>query len=270
MKLLRGSVVIDPSMIRFLEDRELDRLISLLARIPREGLYRVFIATSPFNANIVYEGSRAYRASISYGAFIIQTVSLDIARRDLIDIVGGICGGEDLIGRLCWHLGEDVWADARILIPRISLDQLYRCPREYEETLTKLGLEVVERDKAKILCLGDGDRLTAMDPVVNYLAIPIDMDRGYRDRLVDRGGGYRHPIAAILAGRRVICSDLKDLELPEDREVVIRTAAGDALLHSIYDQIYVFGCMPVPEDLLFKVAAVYISTHPLSSHRDLT
>lgn len=271
MKVLKGSLVIDPSMIRFLEDRELDRLISLLIKISREGLYRVFIATSPFNANIALDGSRVYRASIGHGAFIVQTELQGTARKDLEDFFGDLCGWEDAASELCWYLGEDVWADVRILIPRVSLDPLYRCPREYEESISRLGLEIVVRDRTKILCLGDGDRLTITDPGVNHLVIPhdVDINRGYRDHLVDRVGGYKHPISALLSGRRVACSDPRDLELPEGSEAVVRTATGDVLLHTIYDQVYVFGCKPKPEDLLFDVAATYISTHSVASHQDL-
>ncbi len=271
MKILKGSVVIDPSMIKLLEDRELDRLLSLLIKISREGLYRVFIATSPFNANIALRGSRVYRASIGYGAFIVQAALQGTVREDLGNVVGDLCGWEGRAGELCWYLGEDMWVDARILIPRVSLDPLYRCPREYEESIVRLGLELVAKDRARILCLGDGDRLTIADPGVNYLAIPVDvdMDRGYRDHPVDRAGGYKHPIAVLLSGRRVACSDPKDLELPEGSEAVVRTAAGDTLLHTIYDQVYVFGCKPMPGDLLFNVAAIYVSTHHVSSHRDL-
>ena len=260
MKIYRGSLVIEPSMIRFLDDQEVSRLLEHLVKISLGDLYRVFVAVSPFNANITYRGSRVYRVSISYGAFIVSLSQHNTSPRDLEEVFSTICGGEKHASRLCWYLSEDVWVDVRILVPKISLNPLDQCSREYEEPLTRLGLSIAGDARSRILCLARGDRVTIKDPSVSYLVIPMGMDVSYKDYLVDHVGGYRHPIAALLMGRRVKCSDQEDLELPKDSEIIVRSSDGNALLYNIYDIAYVFGCKPWPEDLLFKIPAIYAST----------
>ncbi|PWV36882.1 MAG: hypothetical protein DJ555_04970 [Desulfurococcaceae archaeon] len=260
VKIYRGSLVIDTSMIKLLDDRGVSRLLEYLVKISLGDLYRVFIAVSPFNANITYRGSRVYRVSISYGAFIISPSTHDTNPRDLGEVFSTICNEGEDANRLCWYLSEDVWADVRILVPKISLDPLDQCSREYGEPLARLGLSIARDARSRILCLARGDRLTINDPDASYLIIPTGMDSGYKDYLVDHVGGYRHPIAALLMGRRVRCGDQEDLELPKDSEIIVRSSDGNALLYNIYDIAYVFGCKPWPEDLLFKIPAIYAST----------
>lgn len=262
MKVFKGSVIIDPSMIRFLKDQELGEVLALLVKVSLKGSYRIYIATSPFNANIVYRNSRVYRVSVSYGAFIAIPSQAGRGSEDLGDTIGRICHEEDLRGRLCWRLNEDVWADVRILIPRVSLDKSRGCPRAYEESIARLGFDIAGDARARVLCLSGGDRITIEDPMVNHLIIPIDADNHYKEYLIARVGGYRHPIEALLMGRRVVCSDHKDLDLPSDSKAIVESIGREPLLHTIYDRVYVFSCTPSPEDLLFRVSLIYASTHP--------
>lgn len=266
IKLPKGSIIVDPSMTRLLDNREMGRLLDLLVKVSLKSLYRVFLALSPFNANIILRGSRVYRVSVSHGAFIISP-SIDINPGGLDEVVGDVCD-IDPMGRLCWYLGEDVWVDARILVPKISLDPFHQCPEEYKEALTQLGLDIVRDAKSKVLCLAGGDRLVIDSAGINHLIIPVNIDGSYKDHQIDRVGGYRHPIAALLMGRSVKCVRHEDLEIPEDSEIIVRNVYGDAILYSIYDRVYVFGCKPPPEDLLFGLAAVYVSTHPVLSQYD--
>lgn len=270
MKVLRGSVIMDPSMIRFLDDQEVAGILASLVRASLEGLLRVSIAVAPFNANITYRGSSVYRVSISYGALIITPPPARGAIESLGDVVSTVCYKEDLDDRLCWYLNEDVWADARILVPSVSLNKSHRCPEEYKESIARLGLDIADESRSKILCLSSGDSVTIDEPEANHLIIPTDESNSYKEHIIDHAGGYRHPLEALLIGRRVACSEHRDLDLPGESRVIVRSINRDPLLYTIYDRIYILGCKPPPEDLLFKLSAIYTATHPESSRQSPT
>ncbi|MEM1611568.1 MAG: hypothetical protein QXQ57_08005 [Sulfolobales archaeon] len=251
VKLLKGSVVMDLSKLRMLGDRELIDIIKGLNRLSAKG-YRVFVSLAPFNANILYRG-RIYRMSISHGAIIISLSELDSKVED-------IC--KDIGRDLCWRLSEDVWADVEEVGYRFSLENRYPCPKEYIDASIELGYIFSEASELpRIICI-DGGKSISID-IENLrsrlLIIPIIESSEYKDYIVERRAGFRHPLSIILGGRGVSCSELLDLELPNESTPIIKDISGNTLLYAIDSDIYVFTCKPNPNELLYRLTLFYTS-----------
>ncbi|MEM4970967.1 MAG: hypothetical protein QXE01_06910 [Sulfolobales archaeon] len=251
VKLLKGSVVMDLSKLRMLGDRELIAVIKELNRLSAKG-YRVFVSLAPFNANILYRG-RVYRMSISHGAIIISPNGFG---DDVEDICKNI--GEDL----CWQLSEDVWADVEEISYRFSLENKYPCPKEYIDASIELGYIFLEASELpRIICI-DGEKSISIDMEnlrSRLLIIPIIKSGEYRNYIVERRAGFRHPLSIILGGRGVSCSELLDLELPNESTSIIKDISGNTLLYAIDSDIYVFACKPNPNELLYRLTLFYTS-----------
>ncbi|MFZ8824261.1 MAG: hypothetical protein ACO2O0_09000 [Desulfurococcales archaeon] len=251
VKLLKGSIVMDLSKLRVLDDRELIAIIKELNRLSSQG-YDVLVSLAPFNANALYRG-KIYRISISHGAIIISPGELG-------DKIKNICG--NIEGDLCWRLSEDVWADTEKVSYRLSLDNKYPCPQEYIDSSRELGYIISDTpESSKVACI-DSERSISIDIESlrsRLLIIPHTEINEYRRYLIEKEAGFRHPISVILGGRRVSCSEPLDLDLPGESTPLIKDISGNILLYSIDSDIYVFACKPSPNELLYKLALFYIS-----------
>jgi len=255
VKLLRGTIAIDLSRMRRLSDQEVTGLLRTLIGLASEG-YRVFISISPFNANIRTGRGRVYRASISYGAFILPPSTLGGFDEVYAKVCREVSGDVDL----CWVLTEDVWADLDEIGPEISFDNNLPCPDTYIESVKELGYTPSERSRSRVACLEGGESVSIdHGRGYKYLLIPIVPISGYRSYTLERSSGFRHPIAVILSGRAVFCSDLQELELPEGAAPILNTVEGDTILYGLDTILYALACMPHPNGLLYRLAVLYTS-----------
>ncbi len=251
VKLLKGSIVIDLSKLRILDDRELIAIMKELIRLSAQG-YDVLVSLAPFNANVLYRG-KIYRVSISHGAAIISPGELD-------DKIINMC--RDIEGDLCWRLSEDVWADVEKVSYRLSLDKKYPCPQEYMDSSRELGYIISDTSESpKIVCI-DSERSITVDIEdlrSRLLIIPLTEINGYRRYIIEKEAGFRHPLSVILRGRSVSCSEPLDLDLPDGSTPLIKDISGNILLYTIDSDIYVFTCKPSPNELLYRLTLFYIS-----------
>ncbi len=251
VKLLKGSIVIDLSKLRVLDDKELIAIIKELIKLSAQR-YDVLVSLAPFNANVLYRG-KIYRISISHGAVIISPGELD-------DKIINIC--RDIRGDLCWRLSEDVWADVEKVSYKLSLDKRYPCPQEYMDSSRELGYIISDiPESPKVVCI-DSERSITIDIEdlrTRLLIIPLTEINEYRRYVIEKETGFRHPISVILGGRSVSCSEPLDLDLPGQSTPLIKDISGNILLYTIDSDIYVFTCRPSPNELLYRVTLFYIS-----------
>lgn len=254
VKLLKGSIVIDLSRLRLLGNRDLARLLRELVILSiRES--NVLVSLAPFNANIRLKKGRVYRMSISHGAII---VSVKESSEDLKNICLDIEGGEDLF----WQLAEDVWADVERISYKISLDPRYICPPEYVEVLRELGYTLSDSsESSRVICIGVGETISISfeDLGSRCLIIPITDVKEYKYYVINKEEGFRHPISVILGGRKVLCSEILDLELPEESRSIVKDFIGRSIIYSINTNTYMFSCTPQADELLYKITVFYTS-----------
>lgn len=261
MKILRGSIIIDPSMMRFLNNNDLTSLIRNILGLLRDPSYRVYISISPFNANVLVI-DRVYRMSIAQGAFIVAYTDEHIGG----DLINNICNIRSAGRSLCWYLREDVWSDVRALRAEVGVDERHPCSMDYIRSLEDLGFSIREDARLKMVCLrGDGENVHIENTGDrSYIVIPdLDVDL-YREYVVSRRGGFRHPIAAILSGREVLCGNAGEVNIPDAAVAIVMSTDGDPLLYGVEDLVYIFPCKPDPWDLLFRTSALYMASTPIA------
>jgi hypothetical protein len=261
MKILRNSIIIDPSMMRFLNNNELTSLIKSILGILRDPAYRIYISISPFNANVLVI-DRVYRMSIAQGAFIVTSIDEHIGE----DLIDSICNTRSASMSQCWYLREDVWSDVRALRTEVDVDERYPCMVDYIRSLEDLGFSIREHARLKIICLRDyGENVYIEDTGDrSYMVIPdLDADL-YKKYVVSSRGGFRHPIAAILSGREVLCGNAGEVNIPDVGVAIVMGTGGEPLLYGVEDLVYIFPCKPNPWDLLFRASALYMASTPIA------
>lgn len=261
MKILRGSIIIDPSMVRHLNNNEFISLVKSILGILRDPSYRVYISISPFNANVLVI-DRIYRMSIAQGAFIVTSINEHIGG----DLIDSICNTRSSGMSQCWYLREDVWSDVRALRTEVDVDERYPCSIDYIRSLEDLGFSIEKHAGLKIICLRDyRENVYIENPGdKSYMVIP-DLDAGlYRKYVVRSRGGFRHPIASILSGREVRCGDVGEVNIPDAGVAIVMSTDGEPLLYGVEDLVYIFPCKPDPWDLLFRASTLYMASTPIA------
>lgn len=263
MKILRGSLVFDPSIFS-LGRAGLSEVIDHILEMLRSGLCRFYIAEHPFISNAKYiSGSTidVFRFSFSQGSLIVYCE--DDSLYNGLDSYNGAT-----------VLNEDTWADVRVFVGgRLHADS--SCQGfQFASWINDIArsFDLGSRDTSQLInlyCLTESSNLD-LDSISyrgKALITPGFSGGGNCLGWVEYGitrSGLWGSLNTLLEGQKLVCMEEYELTGLENIEPIAVSVPGrKPLIYSIGGDIVILSCTPKPISPnmpAIKTILLYMST----------